>query len=78
MATIATKNDLKSNTRATSIDVLNARLADAIDLALQYQPSAVALDIVVGAWTRNIPSPPSCFIPPRLFPLRFFLNFASC
>lgn len=34
MASIATRNDLKSNTRATSIGVLNARLADAIDLAL--------------------------------------------
>ncbi len=34
MAAIATKNDLKSNTRATSIEILNARLAEAIDLAL--------------------------------------------
>jgi len=34
MATIQTRNDLKSNTRASSIEVLNARLADAIDLAL--------------------------------------------
>ncbi len=34
MASIATRNDLKSNTTATSIGVLNARLADAIDLAL--------------------------------------------
>jgi starvation-inducible DNA-binding protein len=34
MATIATKNDLKSNTRNTSIEILNARLAEAIDLAL--------------------------------------------
>ena len=34
MATISTKNDLKSNTKTVSIDLLNARLADAIDLAL--------------------------------------------
>ncbi len=34
MAGIATKNDLKSNTKTASIAVLNARLADAIDLAL--------------------------------------------
>lgn len=31
---ITTKNDLKSNTRTTSIALLNARLVDAIDLAL--------------------------------------------
>jgi starvation-inducible DNA-binding protein len=31
---ISTRNDLKSNTRKTSIEILNARLADAIDLAL--------------------------------------------
>jgi starvation-inducible DNA-binding protein len=29
-----TKNDLKSNTKSASIDLLNARVADAIDLAL--------------------------------------------
>ena len=29
-----TRNDLKSNTRKTSIELLNARLAEAIDLAL--------------------------------------------
>lgn len=29
-----TKNDLKSNARKTSIEILNARLAEAIDLAL--------------------------------------------
>ena len=35
MATIQTHNDLKDlNTRASSIEVMNARLADAIDLAL--------------------------------------------
>ncbi|KQZ26716.1 DNA starvation/stationary phase protection protein [Mesorhizobium sp. Root552] len=34
MATIATKNDLKSNTRNTSIEILNGRLAEVIDLAL--------------------------------------------
>ncbi|MFC5385049.1 DNA starvation/stationary phase protection protein Dps [Aquamicrobium segne] len=34
MTMIPTRNDLKSNTRASSIEVLNARLADAIDLAL--------------------------------------------
>ena len=34
MPTIQTRNDLKSNTRSAAIDVLNARLADAIDLAL--------------------------------------------
>ena len=34
MAAISTKNDLKSNTKTTSIALLNARLADAIDLAL--------------------------------------------
>jgi len=34
MDAIATKNDLKSNTKKESIDLLNARLADAIDLAL--------------------------------------------
>jgi starvation-inducible DNA-binding protein len=34
MAGISTKNDLKSNTKTTSIELLNARLADAIDLAL--------------------------------------------
>lgn len=34
MATIPTKNSLKSNTRAASIELLNAQLADAIDLAL--------------------------------------------
>ncbi|OQM74975.1 DNA starvation/stationary phase protection protein Dps [Manganibacter manganicus] len=34
MATIATHNDLKSNTRNTVIDIVNARLAEAIDLAL--------------------------------------------
>jgi len=30
----ATRNDLKSNARKTSIEILNARLAEAIDLAL--------------------------------------------
>ncbi len=34
MAGISTKNDLKSNTKTTSIALPNARLADAIDLAL--------------------------------------------
>ncbi|PLP57801.1 DNA starvation/stationary phase protection protein Dps [Mesorhizobium loti] len=34
MADIQTKNDLKSNTRTTAIAILNARLAEAIDLAL--------------------------------------------
>jgi len=34
MPTHETKNDLKSNTRKTSIEILNARLAEAIDLAL--------------------------------------------
>ena len=34
MAKLETHNDLKSNTRKTVIDILNARLADAIDLAL--------------------------------------------
>ena len=29
-----TKNDLKSNAKTVAIDLLNARLADAIDLAL--------------------------------------------
>ena len=34
MAKLETHNYLKSNTRKTVIDILNARLADAIDLAL--------------------------------------------
>ncbi len=34
MDAIVTKNDLKSNAKKESIDLLNARLADAIDLAL--------------------------------------------
>jgi len=34
MASHATRNDLKSNVKKTAIDLLNARLADAIDLAL--------------------------------------------
>lgn len=34
MAKIETRNDLKSNTRKTVIEILNARLADSIDLAL--------------------------------------------
>ena len=34
MDAIVTKNDLKSDARRESIDLLNARLADAIDLAL--------------------------------------------
>ena len=34
MNDFATKNDLKSNTKTTSIALLNARLAEAIDLAL--------------------------------------------
>lgn len=34
MKTHATRNDLKSNVKKTSIEILNARLADAIDLAL--------------------------------------------
>ena len=34
MTGIPTKNDLKSNTKTASIELLNARLADAIDLAL--------------------------------------------
>lgn len=34
MATHSTRNDLKSNVKKTSIELLNARLADAIDLAL--------------------------------------------
>ena len=34
MASHATRNDLKSNVRKSSIELLNARLADAIDLAL--------------------------------------------
>ncbi len=33
-------NDLPSNTKAVSINILNARLADAIDLAL-HQASAL-------------------------------------
>ena len=37
MAGIPTKNDLKSNTKTVSIDLLNARLADAIDLALRHR-----------------------------------------
>jgi starvation-inducible DNA-binding protein len=34
MKSHATKNDLKSNTKKVSIEILNARLAEAIDLAL--------------------------------------------
>ena len=34
MTGIPTKNDLKSNAKTASIELLNARLADAIDLAL--------------------------------------------
>lgn len=34
MLTHATRNDLNSNARKTSIELLNARLADAIDLSL--------------------------------------------
>lgn len=34
MPSHSTRNDLKSNTKKVSIDLLNARLADAIDLAL--------------------------------------------
>lgn len=34
MKTHTTRNDLKSNTRQASIELLNARLAEAIDLAL--------------------------------------------
>ena len=34
MATHTTRNDLKSNVKKVSIELLNARLADAIDLAL--------------------------------------------
>lgn len=34
MASHPTRNDLKSNTKKVSIELLNARLADAIDLAL--------------------------------------------
>ena len=34
MANHATRNDLKSNAKKVSIELLNARLADAIDLAL--------------------------------------------
>lgn len=34
MAEVQTRNDLKSNTRTTAIAILNARLAEAIDLAL--------------------------------------------
>ena len=34
MDAIVTRNDLKSNAKKESIDLLNARLADAIDLAL--------------------------------------------
>ena len=34
MDAIVTKNDLKSNAKTESIGLLNARLADAIDLAL--------------------------------------------
>jgi starvation-inducible DNA-binding protein len=34
MDTITTRNDLKSNAKKVSIELLNARLADAIDLAL--------------------------------------------
>ena len=34
MATHSTRNDLKSNVKKTAIELLNARLADAIDLAL--------------------------------------------
>jgi len=34
MDAIATKNDLKSNAKKKAIDLLNARLADSIDLAL--------------------------------------------
>ena len=34
MPSHATRNDLKSNVKKSSIELLNARLADAIDLAL--------------------------------------------
>jgi starvation-inducible DNA-binding protein len=34
MDAIVTRNDLKSNARKTSIDLLNARLAESIDIAL--------------------------------------------
>lgn len=34
MKSHATKNDLKSNSKKVSIEILNARLAEAIDLAL--------------------------------------------
>jgi starvation-inducible DNA-binding protein len=34
MKTYATKNDLQSNAKSVSIDLLNARVADCIDLAL--------------------------------------------
>lgn len=34
MSLHGTKNDLKSNAKSASVDLLNARLADAIDLAL--------------------------------------------
>lgn len=34
MDAVATKNDLKSNAKKTAIDLLNARLAESIDLAL--------------------------------------------
>lgn len=37
MLTYATLNDLNSNARKTSIELLNARLADAIDLSLAKQ-----------------------------------------
>jgi len=33
-----TRNDLKSNTKTTVAALLNARLADAIDLALLIRP----------------------------------------
>ena len=33
MKSHATRNDLKSNAKKSSIELLNARLADAIDLA---------------------------------------------
>lgn len=62
MKTYATANDLKSNAKKVSIEVLNARLADGIDLALLTKqahwnikgPQFIALHEMIDAFRTEI------------------------
>lgn len=62
MDAITTRNDLKSNARKQSIEILNARLADSIDLALLTKqahwnvkgPSFIAIHEMLDTFRKEI------------------------